>query len=373
MKKHIAAAWGVLALGLVLMAGLAACGGSAGKLISDVTKIEAYLAQFTGGAEGEGEAALALNVPLTAENWTGILDSLEKAGVQVRLDLSKCKRGSLAAGGGLRSDGVFDADADTGTGKKYIGELILPRAATAIADGTEDKSLFSNFTSLKSVSGENITSIGGYTFRKAGEALTRVNFPKAATIGVRAFSTCTGLTSAGFPKAKSISEAAFIGCSALTSVSFPAATAIGDFAFQDCAALTSVSFPAATAIGDGAFVHCAALTSVDIPKAAAIGMGAFGGCAALTSVSFPAATAIGDIAFYECAALTSVNFPKASVIGYASFDDCKALTKVSAPAVTEVGNQAFDGCKALAIVDIPAGAKIGKLAFSGTPLQGKYE
>ena len=331
MKKHIAAAWGVLALGLVLMAGLAACGGSAGKLISDVTKIEAYLAQFTGRAEGEGDAALAalaLNVPLTAENWTGILDSLEKAGVQVRLDLSKCKRGSLAAGGGLRSDGVFDADADTGTGKKYIGELILPRAATAIADGTKDKSLFSNFTSLKSVSGGKITSIG---------------------------------------------EFAFARCAALTSVSFPAATAIGMGAFGGCAALTSVSFPAATAIGEFAFAECAALTSVDIPKAAAIGMGAFGGCAALTSVSFPAATAIGDIAFYECAALTSVNFPKASVIGYASFDDCKALTKVSAPAVTEVGNQAFDGCKALAIVDIPAGAKIGKLAFSGTPLQGKYE
>ena len=309
MKKHIAAVWGVLALGLVLMAGLAACGGSAGKLISDVTKIEAYLAQFTGGAEGEGDAALAalaLNVLLTAENWTGILDSLEKAGVQVRLDLSKCKRGSLAAGGGLRSDGVFDADADTGTGKKYIGELILPRAATAIADGTMDKFLFKDFGNLQAVSGGKITSIG-------------------------------------------------------------------EFAFAGCAALTSVSFPAATAIGMGAFGMCAALTSVSFPAATAIGMGAFAECDALASVSFPAATAIGDVAFQECAALTSVNFPKASVIGYASFDDCKALTKVSAPAVTEVGNQAFDGCKALAIVDIPAGAKIGKLAFRGTLVEGKYK
>ncbi|GHV89504.1 hypothetical protein AGMMS50268_00070 [Spirochaetia bacterium] len=134
---------------------LAACGGKDGgtnaKRITDIVKVETYLAQFNGaspaGQSGTADAkpetaVLVLNVQLTAENWMGILNSLENAAVQVRLDLSDCKRGTLATGGGLRSDGVFDTNVATEYGRKYIEELILPRATTALADSTKDKSLF---------------------------------------------------------------------------------------------------------------------------------------------------------------------------------------------------------------------------------------
>ena len=77
---------------------------------------------------------------------------------------------------------MFDANADTETGKKYIGELILPRAATAIADGTKDKFLFKDFENLQAVSGGKITSIGEFAFAGCG-ALASADIPKAASIG----------------------------------------------------------------------------------------------------------------------------------------------------------------------------------------------
>jgi hypothetical protein len=375
------------------------------KRIADLTKIEAYLAQYTGDAKAGqtgGDAAgtpdladlpdLALNVPLTAENWRGILNALENAGVQVRLDLSDCKRGTQTEGGGLRSDGVFDPNTGTddaaGYGIKYIAELVLPRAAAALADGPVAKHIpqnlnpktlsdleawsnlnssavsdedqtgtFRNFDNLQAVSGENITNTGRFTFVYEHSKLQTARFPKAAVIGDGAFGGCAALTSASFPAATNIGMMAF-GGAALTSVSFPAATDIDMAAFAGCAALTSVSFPAATDIGMAAFGECAALTSASFPAATNIGMMAFGG-AALTSVSFPAATAIGSMAFVG-AALTSVSFPKATAIGAMAFASCAALTSVSFPAATDIGEGAFLECAALTSVSFPAVTAVGK-------------
>ncbi|MDR2491818.1 MAG: leucine-rich repeat domain-containing protein [Spirochaetaceae bacterium] len=224
---------------LALIALLSGCGG--GKRISDVGKVESYLAQFSGGAKaGEGGAAaeapapaeLALKVQLSAENWMAILNSLENAGVQVRLDLSDCKRGNLTTGGGLRSDGVFDTNVATEYGRKYIAELILPRTATAIASGKgENSTLFRNFTSLKAVSGENITNIGNLTFSYR-KKLKTANFPKAKVIGEWAFLD-TGLTNADFPAATSIGEGAFAFCKSLTNANIPKEVKIGTDAFAE--------------------------------------------------------------------------------------------------------------------------------------------
>ena len=277
-------------------------GGTNVKRATDVTKVETYLAQFkdaapagesaqagsgsasSGGQAGVAEAeppVLALNVQLTAENWMAILNSLENAAVQVRLDLSDCKPGTLATGGGLRSDGVFDTNVATEFGRKYIAEIILPKAATAIVGVVNKRTAFYNFTNLKAASGENITSIGN-----------------------EAFSNRTKLETAHFPKAEEIGNFAF-SKSKLINADFPAATSIGGAAFQECRSLASINFPAVTSIGNNAFGECRALTSASFPAATSIGPHAFNGCSALVNVRFPVATSIRGETFKDCRALTA--------------------------------------------------------------------
>ena len=65
------------------------------------------------------------------------------------------------------------------------------------------------------------------------------------SIGIYAFSDCSGLTSVTIPNSvTSIGECAFWACSGLTSVTIGnSVTSIGDYAFCVCSGLTSVTIP----------------------------------------------------------------------------------------------------------------------------------
>ena len=64
-------------------------------------------------------------------------------------------------------------------------------------------------------------------------------------------------------------------------------TSIGIYAFSSCSGLTSVNIPnSITSIGQEAFSYCSGLTSVVIPNSVfSIGVEAFRNCTSLTSVS----------------------------------------------------------------------------------------
>jgi hypothetical protein len=108
------------------------------------------------------------------------------------------------------------------------------------------------------------------------------------SIGVGAFSGCSGLTSVTIPNSvTSIGSYAFSGCSGLTSVTIPnSVTSIGYAAFRDCSGLTSVTIPnSVTSIEYSAFYQCSGLTSVTIGSGIkSIESYAFAKCPELTDV-----------------------------------------------------------------------------------------
>jgi hypothetical protein len=233
--------------------------------LTTTSDVANYLSSAPGGTSAADPVILPVSIDL-ANDWAGLLTAINSGGKYVALYLSGC----------TMTGTEFDPDNASSTGKDKIVSLTLPDAAASIPDGSQSSATFSSFTNLKTVSGENVTSIGAYAFYDC-TSLSSVSFPLATAIGERAFYNCTNLSSVSFPQAESIGERAFAYCSALSSVSFPQAASIGDFAFAVCTGLSSVSFPEAASIGRAAFNGCTGLSSVSFPEAASIGAHAFYG------------------------------------------------------------------------------------------------
>jgi hypothetical protein len=193
------------------------------------------------------------NRQLTPSAWVALLNEIETGGKYVELDLSACTPGSQSSGGGLWIDGTFNADPvpvsnlNNIIGKDKIVSLILPEAASSIAERflyIDNNGLpvyekcFLYFRTLKSITGINITAIGRNAFaglgtyngHNYGGCLTSINFPKVQTIGRDAFSGCYSLISANIPEVQIIGDQAFLHTD-LQSLYIPKVEYIGVQAF----------------------------------------------------------------------------------------------------------------------------------------------
>jgi len=225
--------------------------------LTSIEQITTYLSTVTGRASNPAPLKVAISLGTmtrSGSDWHKLLTTLENSRKFVALDLSACTM-----------DGkVFDPrvgnNEEINKGASYIIEIILPNAATSIADGLNGDTTFKYFTNLKKAGG-NVVTIGKNVFRELTN-LTAVSFPETTSIGYYAFYKCSGLTVASFPEVMNIEECAFHSCGALTNVSFPEAMSIGSHAFRECRGLTTASFPEATRIGTCAFFDCNALTSI---------------------------------------------------------------------------------------------------------------
>jgi hypothetical protein len=307
------------------------------------------------------------------------------------------------------------------TGVDKIVSLILPDAATSIAAGAynystnSEETAFKNFSSLTSVSGAGIQTVGDQAFRHCA-GLTSVSLPAVTSIGREAF-FCTGLTSLSIPASLlSIHAQAFNGCTNLTSISvspynpnysasadgkmllnrngtillsYPSAsgeitlngiTNIGDRAFSKCFNLTSLSLPAVTSIGNMAFDYCDGLTSVSLPASLlSIGSQPFISCVNLRSITVDPGNPnykAEDGKLLTKDGTTLIAYPSASgsitlngiiTIANGAFNGCTGLTEVSLPEAVSIGNNAFYNCKeALTTVNLPVATSIGSQAFRST-------
>ena len=180
-----------------------------------------------------------------------------------------------------------------------------------------------------------VTTVGDYN----DSGLTTATIPASViynsvtysvtSIGIYAFSDCSGLTSLTIPNSvTSIGESAFDGCSSLTSIEIPnSVTSIGNYAFWGCKGLTSVSIPnSVTSIGDWAFSGCSGLTSVTIPNSVtSIGDYTFSGCSNLTSITCEAVTppSCGENVFYNVPKTIPLYVPAESMDDYKATDQWK--------------------------------------------------
>ena len=153
--------------------------------------------------------------------------------------------------------------------------------------------------------------------------ITSINIPSGTTtIGVNAFSGCTGLTSVTIPNTvTTFNTSAFAECSGLTSVTIPdRVTSIGISAFSSCTRLTSITIPnGVTSIGNYAFQGCSGLTSVTIGNSVtSIGINAFRNCGNMTSFTINATTppTLGSNAFQNTNANLVIYVPSESVEAY---------------------------------------------------------
>jgi hypothetical protein len=313
----------------------------------------------------------------SASGWRQLLTSIETTGNYINLDLSACTMSGTS----------FNPDSTVETGKKYIVSIILPTVATSIADGTGSliTSTFKNFNNLISVSGDNIITIGKYSFYDNSN-LKSVNFPKVITISERAFDSC-GLENANFPLVQTIGVDAFNSCSSLESISFPASAELGlssgiysnpfigcsklNFTLTGTGSLSVIENGKALVRNNTILVaYPSAMGNITMNSITALGVKVFYDCSGLTDISFPQVTSIGSYAFYGCYNIQDATFPLATIIGsYAfysnsSFSTLKSrLQSGNFPLVTTIEQYAFTNCP-LSTLNIPCVTNIKSNAFS---------
>jgi len=229
----------------------------------------------------DNPALKAFDGTLNSTHWNYILNEIERDGLFVIVDLSSCTAPTLSISpsaterGGLKivSSTIIEFDpfsTPSTIGKAKIVSLILPNTATRIVGE------FLGFTNLKTISGKSITEIKSepmLTFKDCS-SLVEADLPLLKEIPENTFSNLTNLASVNFPRATTIGKKAFSG-TAIKSAHFPVVYEVGDEAFSDCKNLTSIVFSISGVsssnlqpfkVGNKVFSGCTALESVMIPN-----------------------------------------------------------------------------------------------------------
>jgi hypothetical protein len=226
----------------------------------DMAGATAYLAAPTRGETGTETDPIPLPLRIflddsTGNGWRDLLKTIQDGGKYVELDLSTC----------TMSGTEFDPGGDD-SGESYITAIILPD--TAESTKVVSTGLFRNFSALKSVRGDNIVTVGAFSFvanaKSNNNILTTVEFPYVESIGIYAFAYCAALTRVNIESVIILESAVFRGCTALRELSLPRAESIGNEAFRSCTALATLFVPKAVSLGDSLFEGTGGTTALTL-------------------------------------------------------------------------------------------------------------
>ena len=262
-------------------------------------------------------------------------------------------------------------------GCSSLTSIAIPNSVTSIGNNA-----FNWCSGLTSVTIPNsVTSIGNNAFYDCS-GLTSIEIPNSVTsIGNGAFYGCSGLTSI-IVDSNNTKYDSRENCNAIIeketnkliagcmNTHIPnSVTSIGLFAFSGCSGLTSIEIPnSVTSIGNGVFTRCSGLTSIHVddnnPKYdsrnncnAIIEKETNKLIAGCMNTHIPnSVTSIVNYAFNGCSGLTSIEIPNSvtSISAYA-FNGCSGLTSIEIPnSVTSIGGGAFNGCSGLTSVKVYA-------------------
>ncbi|MBR5036404.1 MAG: leucine-rich repeat domain-containing protein [Prevotella sp.] len=225
-----------------------------------------------------------------------------------------------------------------------LTSVTIPNTVTSIGEA-----VFAYCSDLTSVTVPNsVTSIGDRAFLSCS-SLTSVTIPNSVTsIGSNEFSLCTSLTIIKVDEGNTVydsrdncnaiiekaSNTLIAGCQ--TSTIPNSVTSIGLYAFSGCTGLTSITIPnSVTAIGQYAFSYSTGLTSISIPNSVTnIGEEAFSYCSGLTDVCCYAEdvptthSKAFDHSSYNTSA--TLHVPASSIESYRSTEPWKSFFKIEA-------------------------------------------
>lgn len=208
----------------------------------------------------------------------------------------------------------------------------------------------------------NITNLGESSFQRSG--LTSVTLENTSSVGGFSFAQCPNLANVDINcRLTTVGDAIFYECKALRTASMVKSnTTISDYMFRDCSALTSIPVPGNVSyIGKQAFAGCRSLkdlTMVQYHYIRVIKEGAFRDCTGVKYISLPDnLETIEEYAFYNCASLPNIKLSnKIRTIGDYSFAKCSSLTSLDLPGtLSSLGIGVFSECSNLSQVNLQNG------------------
>ena len=207
--------------------------------------------------------------------------------------------------------------------QNYGDKSVLEEVVLSQNLGTMPDSSFREYSKLKEINLENITSFGS-SWSDTG-----------------AFRNCTSLISVDVQNSSNVSAGTFSGCSSLESANIRNATTIESNAFSYCRVLKSVTFsPQLHSIAADAFFNCSELSmDLNFPNLESLGDRAFMNTK-ITSFVAPNIVSINGVymdtgAFRDCTLMHTVDLgDKIESIGQADFYGCISLASFICRAIT---------------------------------------
>ena len=290
----------------------------------------------------------------------------------------------------IGSNKVFPSDVPPAAHNRYVyeranGETGVSECnSDSVLDWYELNQIDENYdTIVKMTIGECIDTIDdrGLGYLKV---LSTVDMSKSSvvSIGDNAFSPYWGvsyqnsLTGVTFsPMLQTIGGGAFKYCKAIRTINLPnTVTSIGVGAFSKCTGLydiSSLSGTQITKIDGNIFEDDNSLVKVSIPTTCKeIGPSAFNGCTNLRTFDFKNVTTFAPLSFYNCSSLSSVTLANGTnTIPASCFGRCSSIKSLSLPnSIITIGENAFYGCSSLTgHITLPSSlVTLGNSAFWNT-------
>jgi hypothetical protein len=222
------------------------------------------------------------------------------------------------------------------------GTYTIPNSVTRLGDDA-----FLWCTSLAGITiGNSVTNLGNDVFggctNLTGIAVNSLNTDYSSADGVLFNKNLTTLVQ--YPEGKT------------GSYTIPSSVnTIGIAAFSSCTGMTDVTIPnSVTSIETGAFATCTGLTSITVSDSViSIGASAFSYCTSVTNVAMGnRVTSIEEWTFFSCSSLTCVTMGDSITnIGKQAFVDCINLTNVTmSGSISNLGDSAFENCQDLTML-----------------------